>query len=63
VDWLTGFPNAIASVFHQTQVQLCIVHRVRGSLRYVSWKERRSVAKDLRTIYQAPTVQAAKHAP
>ena len=62
VDGLTGFPEAIATVFPRTQVQLCIVHMVRGSLRYVSWKERRTVAKDLRAIYRAPTVEAAEQA-
>jgi len=62
VDGLTGFPQAIESVFPRTQVQLCVVHMVRGSLRYVSWKERRVVAKDLRAIYQAPTLEAAEQA-
>lgn len=62
VDGLAGFPDAIESVFPKTQVQLCIVHMVRGSLRYVSWKERKIVARDLRTIYQAPTLEAAEAA-
>jgi putative transposase len=62
VDGLAGFPDAIESVFPKTQVQLCIVHMVRGSLRYVSWKERKVVARDLRTIYQAPTLEAAEAA-
>ena len=62
VDGLAGFPDAIESVFPKAQVQLCIVHMVRGSLRYVSWKERKIVARDLRTIYQAPTVEAAEAA-
>jgi len=62
VDGLTGFPDAIESVFPKAQVQLCIVHMVRGSLRYVSWKERKIVARDLRTIYQAPTLEAAEAA-
>lgn len=62
VDGLTGFPDAIESVFPKAQVQLCIVHMVRGSLRYVSWKERKVVARDLRTIYQAPTLEAAEAA-
>src|SRR5690606_29094919 len=62
VDGLAGFPEAIESVFPKTQVQLCIVHMVRGSLRYVSWKERKAVARDLRTIYQAPTLEAAEDA-
>jgi len=62
IDGLAGFPEAIATVFPQTQVQLCIVHMVRGSLRYVAWKERRLVGRDLRAIYQAPTVEAAEQA-
>lgn len=62
VDGLKGFPEAIASVYPKTEVQLCIVHLVRDSLRFVSWKERRTVARDLRVIYQAPTVEAAESA-
>ena len=60
VDGLKGFPQAIESVYPQTTVQLCIVHLVRGSLQYVNWKERRTVAQDLRAIYQAPTAEAAE---
>jgi putative transposase len=59
VDGLTGFPEAIESEFPKTQVQLCIVHLVRNSLRYVSWKERKVVATDLRAIYTAATAEAA----
>jgi putative transposase len=59
VDGLTGFPEAIESEFPKTEVQLCIVHMVRNSLRYVSWKERKIVAQDLRAIYTAPTVDSA----
>jgi putative transposase len=59
VDGLTGFPEAIESEFPKTEVQLCIVHMVRNSLRYVSWKERKVVAKDLRAIYTAATVESA----
>jgi putative transposase len=59
VDGLKGFPEAIESVFPETQVQLCIVHMVRHSLNYVSWKQRKEVAADLKTIYQAPTVEMA----
>ena len=62
IDGLKGFPEAIESVFPRAQIQLCIVHMVRGSLRYVAWKERKTVARDLRTIYQAPTVEAAEQA-
>jgi transposase-like protein len=62
VDGLKGFPEAIENLFPQTQVQLCIVHMVRNSLRYVSWKERKAIARDLRTIYAAPTAEAAEQA-
>jgi transposase-like protein len=50
------------TVYPQTQIQLCIVHMVRNSLRYVTWKERETVARDLRTIYAGPTVEAAESA-
>lgn len=59
VDGLKGFPEAIAAVFPQTQVQLCIVHMVRNSVKYVSWKHRKALVRDLRTIYTAPTREAA----
>ncbi|MEQ8330410.1 MAG: IS256 family transposase [Longimicrobiales bacterium] len=62
VDGLSGFPDAIEAVFPKTQVQLCIVHMVRNSLRFVAWKERRAVARDLREVYQAPTLEAAETA-
>jgi putative transposase len=61
-DGLTGFPAAIESLFPQTQVQLCIVHMVRNSLKYVSYKDRKAVAKDLKTIYGAATEEAAEQA-
>jgi putative transposase len=59
VDGLTGFPKAIETVFPQAQVQLCIVHQVRASLNYVSWKQRKAVAADLQLIYRAHTVEDA----
>lgn len=62
VDGLKGFPDAIEAVFPKTQVQLCIVHLIRGSLRYVSWKERKVVVRDLKTIYQAPSLEATAEA-
>ncbi len=62
VDGLKGFPEAIESMFRKTQVQLCIVHLVRGSLRFVAWKERKAVARDLRAIYRAPSLEAAETA-
>lgn len=60
VDGLTGFPDAIEAVFPKTQVQLCIVHMVRNSLSYVSYKDRRAVATDLRLIYTAATEKEAE---
>jgi putative transposase len=53
VNGLKGFPEAIEIVFPRAQVQLCIVHLVRYSLNFVSWKERKAVASDLKTIYKA----------
>ena len=55
VDGLKGFPEAIEVTFPQAEVQLCIVHMIRGSLRFVSWKDRKAVAGDLKTVYQAAT--------
>lgn len=60
VDGLKGFPQAIETVFPQAQVQLCIVHLTRASLNYVSWKERKVVATDLKTIYRAATAEQAE---
>jgi putative transposase len=60
VDGLKGFPEAIESTFPQTVVQLCIVHLVRHSLNYVSWKQRKEVADGLKTIYTAATETEAE---
>lgn len=60
VDGLKGFPEAIEAVFPKTAVQLCIVHMVRYSLNFVSWKMRKEVAADLRAIYAAATVEEAE---
>jgi putative transposase len=60
VDGLKGFPEAIQAVYPRTEVQLCIVHLVRASLNYVSWKRRKDVAVDLRKIYRAATEAEAE---
>jgi putative transposase len=60
VDGLKGFPQAIETVFPLAQVQLCIVHLTRASLNYVSWKERKAVAADLKAIYRADTAIQAE---
>jgi putative transposase len=60
VDGLKGFPEAIESVFPQTEVQLCIVHLVRHSLNFVGWQQRKEVAADLKLIYRATTEAEAE---
>jgi putative transposase len=60
VDGLKGFPEAIESVFPQTEIQLCIVHLVRHSLNYVAWKQRKEVAGDLKLIYTSATAEQAE---
>ena len=60
VDGLKGFPEAIESVYPETQVQLCIVHMVRNSLRFVPWKDKKAVVADLKTIYTATNAEMAK---
>jgi len=60
VDGLKGFPEAIEAVYPKAAVQLCIVHMVRNSLNYASWKLQREVAADLRTIYTSLTVEVAE---
>lgn len=62
VDGLTGFPEAINAVFPKTRVQLCIVHLVRNSLRYVPHKDMKAVATDLKAIYRATTLESAEAA-
>lgn len=59
VDGLKGFPDAIATEYPQTKIQLCVVHMVRNSLKYVSWKDYRAITADLKQIYKAPTEDAA----
>ncbi|EMF82619.1 transposase, mutator family [Leptospira weilii serovar Topaz str. LT2116] len=60
VDGLKGFPDTITSVFPNAQVQLCIVHMVRNSLKWVSYKQRKELALDLKAIYQSPSEEMAK---
>jgi putative transposase len=61
VDGLKGFPEAIEAIYPETQVQLCLVHLVRHSLFYVSYRDRKDVANDLKLIYQAATLEEANH--
>lgn len=55
VDGLKGFPDAVAVEYPKAKIQLCIVHMVRNSLRYVSWKDYKAVTADLKQIYQSAT--------
>ena len=61
-DGLTGFPSAIEAVYPNAKVQLCIVHLIRQSLRYVNWKERKVLAADLKLIYGSSTLDEAEMA-
>lgn len=60
IDNLSGFAEAIESVFPKTEVQLCIVHQIRNSRKYIAWKDVRAFMKDLKTIYQARTKDGAE---
>jgi putative transposase len=62
VDGLKGFPEAISAVFPRTQVQACIVHLIRNSLSFVSWKDRKAVAAALKEIYRARNAEAGQAA-
>lgn len=61
VDGLTGFPEAIKGVFPKTEIQLCIVHQIRNSLRYVASKNQKEFMKDLKAVYQASSKDIAEH--
>ena len=63
VDGLKGFPEAIDAVFPQTVVQTCIVHLIRHSLEFVSWKDRKAVVPALRAIYRAKDAEAGHEGP
>lgn len=59
VDGLKGFLEAINAVYPETQIQLCIVHMVRNSLRFVAWKDYKAVTRDLKQVYRAATEEGA----
>jgi len=60
MDGLTGFKEAVLAVFPKTQIQRCIIHQIRNSLKYISWKDRKAFMSDLKEVYQAPTREAAE---
>lgn len=59
-DGLTGFSEAISAVFPQTEIQLCVIHRLRNSLKYVPYKDQKVLMADLKTVYQALTLEEAE---
>jgi transposase-like protein len=61
-DGLTGFSEAINTVFPQTEIQLCVIHQIRNSLKYVSYKDQKAIMADLKTVYQALTLEEAEMA-
>ena len=60
MDGLSGFADALHAVFPQTQVQRCIIHQIRASLKYVSWSDRKAFVRDLKAVYKAPNREAAE---
>lgn len=60
VDGLKGFPDAIGSAFPKTEVQLCVVHQIRASLRYLASKHHKEFIKDLKLVYRAPSLEVAE---
>jgi len=61
IDNLKGFADAIESIYPKTEVQLCIVHQIRNSMKYIPWKHYRAFVADLKKIYQASTFDIAEH--
>lgn len=62
IDGLSGFKDAIQSVFPQVEIQRCVIHQIRNSLKYITWNDRKNFATDLKAIYKAPTREAAETA-
>ncbi len=60
VDGLTGFPEAIASIYPQTKTQLCVIHQIRNSMKYVASKHHKAFMHDLKQVYRAATKQEAE---
>lgn len=62
IDGLTGFPEAIASIFPQTEIQLCIIHQIRNTMKYVASKNQKAFMRDLKLVYRASGKEAAEKA-
>lgn len=61
IDNLRGFAQAIESIFPSTEVQLCVIHQIRNTLKYVNWKQSRELIRDLKSVYRAPSKELAEH--
>lgn len=61
IDNLNGFAEAIENIFPKTEVQLCIIHQIRNSMKYIPWKDYREFMKDLKEVYQAGTLELAEY--
>jgi transposase-like protein len=60
MDGLSGFKEAVLAVFPQTQIQRCIIHQIRNSLKYITWTDRKAFMLDLKEVYQAATRESAE---
>ncbi len=60
IDGLKAFPEAINTVFPKTEIQLCIIHLIRNTLKFIAYKDQKAFMKDLKTVYNAPTEEAAQ---
>lgn len=61
IDNLKGFADAIENIFPKSEVQLCVIHQIRNSLKYIPWKNQREFIRDLKTVYKASTKETAEH--
>jgi transposase-like protein len=61
IDNLKGFAEAIESIFPKSEVQLCVIHQIRNSLKYIPWKNQREFMRDLKTVYKASNIKLAEH--
>ena len=61
IDNLRGFADAIENIFPRTEVQLCVIHQIRNSMKYISWKHYREFMKDIKDVYKASSLELAEH--
>ena len=61
IDNLNGFAEAIENIFPKTEVQLCVIHQIRNSMKYIPWKHYKEFMKDLKKVYQAASIELAEH--